>query len=90
MEENNHKVSLKNIPQASRQAILEMAQVWRKKTNTIHHAIKAYEEVIIAEPTSEESARAKEELFQIAKEWEKQGKIYAANSLYAKLMFEQI
>lgn len=71
---------------ASQQAILSMARSWRKKQDTIHHAIKAYEEVIEFDPESEEAQEAKKELFQIADEWRKDGQMYVANSLFRKLM----
>ena len=71
---------------ASQQAILNMARSWRKKKETINHAIKAYEEVIDFDCESEEAEEARKELFQIADEWRKDGQMYVANSLFRKLM----
>lgn len=71
---------------ASQQAILRMARSWQKKQETINHAIKAYEEVIEFDPESKEAKEATKELFQIADEWRKDGKMYVANSLFRKLM----
>ncbi|MEK9133145.1 MAG: hypothetical protein AAB606_05595 [Patescibacteria group bacterium] len=71
---------------ASQQAILSMARSWRKKQETINHAIKAYEEVIEFDSESEEAKEAVKELFQIADEWRKDGQMYVANSLFRKLM----
>lgn len=71
---------------ASQQAILSMARSWRKKQDTINHAIKAYEEVIEFDSESEEAQEARKELFQIADEWRKDGRMYIANSLFRKLM----
>jgi protein involved in temperature-dependent protein secretion len=89
-EETKKDLSSKDASKASQQAILEMAKAWRKNEKTIHHAIKAYEDVVRADPESEEAREARSELLQIAKEWQKRGQVYAANNLYKKLMLNQI
>lgn len=89
---NNNEKNLpsQNISKVSQQAILEMAREWAKKQDTIHHAIKSYEDVIKADPESEEAKEAQKDLLRIAKTWQKNGQIYAANNLYKKLMLNQI
>ena len=89
-EETKKGLSPEDTSQASRQAILEMAKSWGKNEETIHHAIKAYEDVVRVDPESEEAKEARNELLQIAKEWQKKGQVYAANNLYKKLMLNQI
>ncbi len=89
-EENTNNLSSSDASKASQQAILAMAKSWGKKQDTIHHAIKAYEDVVAADPESEEAEEARKELLQIAKDWQKNGQIYAAANLYKKLMFKQI
>ena len=88
--ENTKNLSSSDASKASQQAILEMAKSWGKKPETIHHAIKAYEDVVRADPESEEAKEARSALLQIAKDWQKNGQIYAANNLYKKLMLKQI
>lgn len=89
-EENTKNLSTQDTSKASHQAILEMAKSWGKKQETIHHAIKAYEDVVRAYPESEEAGEARSALLQIAKDWQKSGQTYAANNLYRKLMLKQI
>ena len=88
--ENTKNLSSSGASKASQQAILEMAKSWGKNPGTIHHAIKAYEDVAAADSESGEAEEARKELLQIAKDWQKNGQIYAANNLYKKLMLRQI
>lgn len=90
MTEEPQNLSSQDASKESRLAILEMAKSWRKNEKTIHHAIKAYEDVVRADPESEEAKEARKELFQIAQGWQKKGRVYAANNLYRKLMLNQI
>lgn len=89
-EETKKTLSSKDASKASQQAILEMAKSWGKKQDTIYHAIKAYEDVVRADPESEEAEEARSALLQIAKDWQKSGQAYAANNLYKKIMLKQI
>ena len=89
-EETKKNLSTQDASKASQQAILEMAKSWGKKQDTIHHAIKAYEDVVRADPESNEAEEARSALLQIAKDWQKNGQTYAANNLYKKLMLNQI
>lgn len=90
MAEEIKNLSSQDASKESQRAILEMAHSWAKKKETIHHAIKAYEDVVRADPESEEAKEARKELFRIAREWQKEGQLYAANNLYKKLMLNQI
>lgn len=90
MTEETKNLSSQDASKESQQAILGMAKTWRKNDKTVHHAIKAYEDVVRADPESEEAKEARKELFQIAEDWQKNGQMYAANNLYKKLMLKQV
>lgn len=90
MTKETKNLSSQDASKESQLAILEMAKLWRKNEKTIHHAIKAYEDVVRADPESEEAKESRKELLQIAQEWQKKGQVYAANNLYKKLMLNQV
>jgi hypothetical protein len=64
--------------QKALQATLSMADHWAASADTIHHGIKSYKEVIAAFPESDEAGEAREALLNIAANWNKQGRTYAA------------
>ncbi len=70
----------------AQQATLGMAKEWQKSKDTIHHALKSYEDVIQVDPESDEAGEAREALVKIAEDWDKKGQKYAAAKLYKKLM----
>ena len=72
--------------QKALQATLSMADNWAASDDTIHHAIKSYKDVIAAFPESDEAARAREALLDIAAKWNKEGRTYSAALLYKELL----
>lgn len=85
-EEQKKNLSDQKMTKKAQQAILGMAKNWGESQNTIHHAIKSYEDVIRTDPESGEAAEAREALLKIAEDWDKKGQKYAAVKLYKKLM----
>lgn len=79
-------MSTETIKTAARQGLLKMAQEWHKNPDTIHHAIKAYKEIISNDFDSLEAKEAESALLRIAEEWRKQNKKYAASRLYKELV----
>lgn len=75
-------ISDDEMKQKALQATLSMADNWAKSDDTIHHAIRAYKEVIAAYGESDEAAQSRKALLEIAVKWNKQGRIYAAARLY--------
>jgi Tfp pilus assembly protein PilF len=69
----------------AQQATLKMARDWHKSKDTLHHAIKSYEDVIRIDPESPEADEARAELLKMAEDWDKKGQKYAAARLYKKL-----
>lgn len=63
-----------------------MAKDWQRSEDTIHHAIKSYEDVIQIDSGSHEADQAREALLNIAENWDKNGRKYAAAWLYKNLM----
>ncbi|KKS38465.1 MAG: hypothetical protein A3G49_05080 [Candidatus Sungbacteria bacterium RIFCSPLOWO2_12_FULL_41_11] len=84
--EQKKKLSDQEMTKKSQQATLRMAQEWQKSEDTIHHALKSYEDVIQVDPESDEAGEAREALVKIAEDWDKKGRKYAAAKLYKKLM----
>ena len=85
-ETNDNNFSDKAVTKKAIEATLDMAKEWSESEDTIHHAIKAYEDVIRAVPDSPIADRARAALFKIAEDWNRKGKKYAAARLYKKLM----
>lgn len=85
-EEQKKNVSDKEMTKIAQQATLRMAQDWQKSEDTMHHAIKSYEDVIRVDSESQEADQARSALLKLAEDWEKIGKKYAAAKLYKKLM----
>jgi Tfp pilus assembly protein PilF len=69
----------------AQQATLKMAKDWHKSEDTLHHAIKSYEDVIQIDPESREADEARAALLEIAGDWDKKGRKYAAARLYKEL-----
>ncbi|MDP3052322.1 MAG: hypothetical protein Q8N42_02325 [bacterium] len=88
-EENAKNFSAQATIKKSHQAILKMAQEWQKSEDTIHHAIKSYEDVIQIDSESPEADQAREGLLKIAEDWDKKGRKYAAARLYKQLMTDK-
>ncbi|MEK7211985.1 MAG: hypothetical protein AAB731_05120 [Patescibacteria group bacterium] len=65
------------------------AAATKKAGDTIHHVVKAYEDVIRAVPDSPIADRARAALLKIAEDWKKKGKTRAAARLYKKLMISR-
>ncbi len=86
MAEENKNLSDQEMTKKAQQATLRMAKEWQKSKDTIHHAIKSYEDVIRVDSESAEAGEAREALLKIAEDWEKKGRKYAAAKLYKKLM----
>ena len=63
-----------------------MAKDWHKSEDTMHHAIKSYEDVIQIDSESSEADEARGALLKIAEDWDKKGRKYAAARLYKELM----
>ena len=85
-EEQKKNLSDQEMTKISQQATLRMARDWNKSENTVHHAIKSYEDVIRVDSESVEAGEAREALVKIAEDWDKKGQKYAAAKLYKKLM----
>ncbi len=85
-EEQKKNLSDQEMTKISQQATLRMARDWNKSENTVHHAIKSYEDVIRVDSESVEAGEAREALVKIAEDWDKKGRKYAAAKLYKKLM----
>jgi hypothetical protein len=88
-EETNKNFSRLGTIKKAQEATLNMAKEWGKSQDTIHHAIKSYEDVIRIDPESPEADEARGELLKIADDWNKKGRKYAAARLYKELMVEQ-
>jgi Tfp pilus assembly protein PilF len=58
-EENNKNFSGQETVKKAQQATLKMAKDWHKSEDTIHHAIKSYEDVIQIDPESAEADEAR-------------------------------
>jgi Tfp pilus assembly protein PilF len=86
MAENNENFSGQATVKKAQRAILHMAREWNKSEDTIHHAIKSFEDVVQTDPESSEASEARAALLQIAEDWDKKGRKYAAARLYKKLM----
>ena len=76
------------VKKSSCQALLEMAEDWKKK-GKVQTAIETYETVIEAIPEGEEAQKAKAALLEIARDYEKEGKKNSAFHLYKKLAFSK-
>mgnify|MGYP001564466379 CR=1 FL=1 len=85
-EEQKKNLSDQEMTKKAQQATLGMAKDWSESQDTIHHAIKAYDDVISINPKSPEADQARAELLKIAEDWDKNGQKYAAAKLYKKLM----
>ncbi len=85
-EEANKNFSSRTTAKKAQQATLNMARDWQKSENTMHHAIKSYEDVIQIDSESAEANQAREALLKIAEDWDKKGQKYAAAKLYKNLM----
>lgn len=86
MLEETAKNSSQSTAKKAQQATLNMAKEWQRSENTIHHAIKSYDDVIQIDSKSHEADQAREELFKIAEDWNRKGRKYAAARLYKNLM----
>ncbi|MEK7523762.1 MAG: hypothetical protein AAB588_01900 [Patescibacteria group bacterium] len=84
-EEGKNNYSRQEVAKKGLQALLEMAKVWGKSQDTIHHAIKSYKDVIRIDPESSEADEARAALWKIAEQWNKRGQKYAAALLYKEL-----
>lgn len=85
-EEQKKNLSNQEMTKKAQQATLNMAKDWGGSKDTIHHAIKSYEDVIHVDSESPEAAEARAALLKIAEDWDKKGQKYAAAKLYKKLM----
>lgn len=85
-EEQKKNLSDKEMTKKAQQATLNMAKDWGGSQDTIHHAIKSYEDVIRVDSESPEADQARAALLKIAEDWDKKGQKYAAAKLYKKLM----
>lgn len=85
-EEQKKNLSNQDMRKRAQQGTLRMAKEWQKSEDTIHHAIKSYEDVIHVDPESQEADEARAALLEIAEDWDKKGKEYAAAKLYKELM----
>ena len=85
-EEQNKNLSDQEMTKKAQQATLGMAKNWGESQDTIHHAIKSYEDVSRVDPESSEADQARAALLKIAEDWDKKGQKYAAAKLYKKLM----
>ncbi len=85
-EETNKNFSSQATVKKAQQATLRMAKEWHKSEDTLHHAIKSYEDVIQIDSESPEAEQAREGLLKIAEDWDKKGQKYAAARLYKELM----
>ena len=85
-EETNKNFSSRATIKKAQQATLNMAKDWSESQDTIHHAIKSYEDVIQIDSESPEADQAREGLLKIAEDWDKKGRKYAAARLYKELM----
>ena len=85
-EEQKENLSDREMVKKAQQATLDMAKNWQKSEDTIHHAIKSYEDVIQIDPESSEADEARVAFLKIAENWNKKGQKYAAAKLYKKLM----
>lgn len=88
-EEESKNFSTQETVKKAHQATLEMAKEWHKSSGTIHHAIEAYDDVILVDPESAEADEARQALLEIAKKWKKEGRKYEAIRLYKKLMTDK-
>ena len=84
-EENNKNFSNQATIKKAQQAILKMAKDWHKSEDTMHHAIKSYEDVIQIDSESSEAGEARGALLKVAEDWDKKGRKYAAVKLYKDL-----
>ena len=85
-EENNKNFSTQATIKKAQQASLKMAKDWHKSEDTMHRAIKAYQDVIQIDSESSEADEARGALLKIAEDWDKKGRKYAAARLYKELM----
>lgn len=85
-EEQKKNLSDREMTKKAQQATLGMAKDWGESQDTIHHAIKAYDDVIRVDSESPEADQARAALLKIAEDWDKKGQKYAAAKLYKKLM----
>ena len=85
-EKDNKNFSEQATVKKAKQATLKMAKDWHKSKDTLHHAIKSYEDVIRIDPESPEADEARAGLLEIAEDWDKKGQKYAAARLYKELM----
>ena len=85
-EKNKGNFSEQGLAKKALQAILKMAEEWSKSEDTLHHAIKSYEDVIRFDSESPEASQARAGLLKIAEDWDKKGRKYAAARLYKQLM----
>jgi hypothetical protein len=85
-EEKDKTNSGEETMKEAQRATLRMADNWAKSNDTLHHAIKSYEDVIRNDPESLEAGQARAALLKIAESWEKKGQTYAAAHLYKALM----
>lgn len=88
-EKKDKNFSQQGAVKEAHQATLKMAKDWQKSEDTIHHAIKSYEDVIQIDPESSEADEARGALLKIAEDWDKKGRKYAAARLYKELMTRQ-
>ena len=70
-EKDNKNFSAQQAVKKAQQATLQMAKDWNKSKDTLHHAIKSYEDVIQIDPESPEADEARAGLFKIAEDWDK-------------------
>jgi len=85
-EEQKENLSDQEMVKKAQQATLSMAKDWGASQDTIHHAIKSYDDVIRIDPKSSEADEARAALLKVAENWDKKGQKYAAAKLYKKLM----
>ena len=85
-EEQKENLSDQEMVKKAQQATLSMAKDWGASQDTIHHAIKSFDDVIRIDPESSEADEARIALLKIAEDWDKKGQKYAAAKLYKKLM----